>query len=57
MAVAGTLQDSLQSADVATVNFTAITLALTSEEPEHSQERGGGPQRTESSSGGHVPTG
>lgn len=57
MAVAGTLQDSLQSADVATVNSTAITLALTSEEPEHSQERGGGPQRTESSSGGHVPTG
>ncbi|XP_029394712.1 uncharacterized protein KIAA1614 homolog isoform X2 [Mus pahari] len=53
----GTLQDSLQSVDIATVNSTAITLALTSEEPECSQERGGGSQRTGSSSGGHVSTG
>lgn len=53
----GTLQDSLQSVDIATVNSTAITLALTSEEPERSQEWGGGSQRTGSSSGGHVPTG
>ncbi|XP_076797479.1 uncharacterized protein KIAA1614 homolog isoform X3 [Arvicanthis niloticus] len=53
----GTLPDSLQSADVATVHSTAITLSLTSEGPEHSQELGGDPQRTKSSSGGHVPTG
>ncbi|XP_021516225.1 uncharacterized protein KIAA1614 homolog isoform X2 [Meriones unguiculatus] len=51
----GTLQDSLQSADVATVNSTAITLSLSSEEPESSQELGGGPQGTESCSGGHMP--
>ncbi|CAO2637292.1 Uncharacterized protein KIAA1614 [Lemmus lemmus] len=49
----GTLQDSLQSADVATVSSTAVTLSLTSEEPECSLE----PHGTESSSGGHMPTG
>ncbi|EDM09511.1 rCG46474 [Rattus norvegicus] len=53
----GTLQDSLQLADVATVNPTAITLSLTSEEPERSQELGGGPQRMDCSSGGHMPSG
>lgn len=53
----GTLQDSLQSADVTTVNSTAITLSLTSEEPERSQELGGGPQRMDCSSGGHMFTG
>lgn len=49
----GTLRDSLQSADVATVNSTAVTLSLTSEEPGCPLE----PHRTESSSGGHMPTG
>ncbi|XP_026643426.1 uncharacterized protein KIAA1614 homolog isoform X2 [Microtus ochrogaster] len=49
----GTLQDSPQSADVATVNSTAVTLSLTSEEPGCHLE----PHRTESSSGGHMPTG
>ncbi|XP_075844404.1 uncharacterized protein KIAA1614 homolog isoform X2 [Microtus pennsylvanicus] len=49
----GTLQDSPQSADVATVNSTAVTLSLTPEEPECRLE----PHRTESSSGGHMPTG
>ncbi|CAH6789313.1 BC034090 [Phodopus roborovskii] len=46
----GTPQDSLQSAD-------AFTLSLTSEEPECSPELGGELHRTESSSGGHMPTG
>ncbi|XP_041518732.1 uncharacterized protein KIAA1614 homolog [Microtus oregoni] len=49
----GTLQDSPQSADVATVNSTAVTLSLTPEEPECHLE----PHRTESSSGGHMPPG
>ncbi|XP_038205297.1 uncharacterized protein KIAA1614 homolog [Arvicola amphibius] len=49
----GTLQDSLQSADVATVNSTAVTLSLAPEEPECRLE----PHRTESSSGGYMPTG
>lgn len=53
----GILRDSLQSADVAIVNSTAVTLSLTSEEPECSLELGGGPHRTESSSGGHMPIG
>lgn len=52
-AVSGTLQDSLQSADVTTVNSTAVTLSLTPEEPECRLE----PHRTETSSGGHMPTG
>ncbi|XP_027273145.1 uncharacterized protein KIAA1614 homolog [Cricetulus griseus] len=53
----GTPQDSLQSADVATVNSTAVTLSLTSEEPDFSLELGRGLHRTEPSSGGHMPTG
>ncbi|XP_057626361.1 uncharacterized protein KIAA1614 homolog isoform X3 [Chionomys nivalis] len=39
--------------DVTTVNSTAVTLSLTPEEPECHLE----PHRTESSSGGHMPTG
>nr|XP_042114271.1 uncharacterized protein KIAA1614 homolog isoform X1 [Peromyscus maniculatus bairdii] len=35
----------------------AVTLSLTSEEPECSLELGGDPHRTESSSGGHMPIG
>ncbi|XP_049991112.1 uncharacterized protein KIAA1614 homolog isoform X3 [Alexandromys fortis] len=52
-AVTGTLQDSPQSADVATVSSTVVTLSLTPEEPECRLE----PHRTESSSGDHMPTG
>uniref|UniRef100_A0A2K5YHQ1 KIAA1614 n=1 Tax=Mandrillus leucophaeus TaxID=9568 RepID=A0A2K5YHQ1_MANLE len=42
------------SADVATINSTGITLSLSSEEPESSQESEGSLQRTGSGSGGHV---
>uniref|UniRef100_A0A8C5LG14 cDNA sequence BC034090 n=1 Tax=Jaculus jaculus TaxID=51337 RepID=A0A8C5LG14_JACJA len=50
-----TFQDCLGSADAATVNSTAITLSLASEEPEAIQESSGSLQRAESSSGGHMP--
>jgi hypothetical protein len=53
--VAGGLPGSVGSADIATVNSTGITLSLTLEEPESRQELQGGLQRTEFSSGGHMP--
>lgn len=53
----GTPEDSLQSADAATVNSTAVTLSLPSEEPGSSLELGGDLHRTESSSGGRMPAG
>uniref|UniRef100_A0A8D2DCI5 KIAA1614 n=1 Tax=Sciurus vulgaris TaxID=55149 RepID=A0A8D2DCI5_SCIVU len=52
----GGLQGSLTLAD-AVVNSVGITLSLASEELESGQELEGGLQRTESSSGGHVPPG
>ncbi|XP_073903411.1 uncharacterized protein KIAA1614 homolog isoform X3 [Castor canadensis] len=51
----GGLPGSVGSADIATVNSTGITLSLTLEEPESRQELQGGLQRTEFSSGGHMP--
>ncbi|XP_012505118.1 PREDICTED: uncharacterized protein KIAA1614 homolog [Propithecus coquereli] len=52
----GGLQGFPCPADVATINATGITLSLFSEEPEPGQEAEGAPQRTESGSGGHVPS-
>ncbi|KAM5237677.1 uncharacterized protein KIAA1614 homolog [Ctenodactylus gundi] len=49
------LWHSLGYADTATINSTGITVSLALEEPESSQEPERSPQRTEFSSGGHMP--
>lgn len=54
MAFAGGLQGPLNLADTI-VNSMGITLSLDSEELESSQELEAGLQRTESSSGRHMP--